>query len=976
MILKLPDIIKIANNTNDESSSEEMRILLILLLGCAVQCEQKEHFIDAIKQLDVQVQHSIVEYIQQITDNPNSVWLNNEWSEMSLLTDDQERERMYSILVQHVNRLTKERDDLFQRVIDLVVELEGIRNAVSSQIHSSPLNSSKLSSNSNSSPPYLSSQIIMNNVGEQKSHLLVELADVKSKLRRVQQELEEKSELVSELKEILEQSKESCNKLRQDNLELIQEARSAKAYRDEIDVLNERVRKVDRLESEVQRYRDKMNELDFYKSRVEELREDNRILSDTKVMLEEQLEGSRKRADLVPELEAQIIKLRAMTSELTVQKDLDRDHIESMIQEIAKLQLDKKTSVEDVAQLQAELATLRCQMKSDLLLQNGEGNLLEQINNDATKKILKLEHENQKLLSLIENMKNNKTFSPSLLNNNINNSKNNKITIDNGKDMDDEAISLLDMSINSDSPSMSLPAEINAKLERLENENANLKQTVDRLNEAEQKINKLEIQKNELENELSEIEFKREADQMKYEQIERNAAQLSTENQRLQRMLENNSKRLEEAQNEVQSLENENQKLLLTAETLKLTTKRLNDLERDNTNLEAENHRLEQEKKSVEKEISRLKQAIEVKDNIIDEFSSKMSSIEMENKHIKKDNENNSIAIARAKDLEKENKELVNELFVIKKTVTTLRQDLVNEKIKAQQINGELERVNAALNKIGLRNYNTNTVAAQNNFPINVQTKDWSKLLEDVLNNMVKKSVEEKELKICSLEKAIEETVNKNTQLNNEIQSLKQRVENASDQRHSSVNYNLVQELQRKVTLIEDENKNLKNQNMNHCGKIMTLKNRITTLESDLASLNAQHAELQSEQARLQVENSLLKSENSSLNSQTADLQSQQAILEETKDKLEHKNQELETSYKNLLSDHEALQSLHEQLTSKKFLIIKTLFLIIKSLFLIIKILFLIIKILFIVINFLFYFKNFFKWLIQLILLIYYSIVF
>src|SRR5699024_3300923 len=123
---------------------------------------------------------------------------------------------------------------------------------------------------------------------DQKSHYLVELADVKSRLRRVQQELEEKSEAVVELKEVIEQNKEFCNKLRHENLELTQEARTAKAYRDEIDVLNERCRKIDRLETEVQRYRDKMNELEFFKSRVEELREDNRILGETKTMLEEQ----------------------------------------------------------------------------------------------------------------------------------------------------------------------------------------------------------------------------------------------------------------------------------------------------------------------------------------------------------------------------------------------------------------------------------------------------------------------------------------------------------------------------------------------------------------------------------------------------------------------------------------------------------------------------------------------------------------
>ena len=81
------------------------------------------------------------------------------------------------------------------------------------------------------------------------------------------------------------------------NLELAQEARAAKAFRDELDIIKERANKVDRLEAEMQRYKDKVADIDFFKSRVDELREDNRILIETKDMLEEQLTSARKRGE-------------------------------------------------------------------------------------------------------------------------------------------------------------------------------------------------------------------------------------------------------------------------------------------------------------------------------------------------------------------------------------------------------------------------------------------------------------------------------------------------------------------------------------------------------------------------------------------------------------------------------------------------------------------------------------------------------
>ena len=43
-----------------------MQLLLLLLLGCAVQCPNKESFIEKIKLMELDVQHAIVECIKQV----------------------------------------------------------------------------------------------------------------------------------------------------------------------------------------------------------------------------------------------------------------------------------------------------------------------------------------------------------------------------------------------------------------------------------------------------------------------------------------------------------------------------------------------------------------------------------------------------------------------------------------------------------------------------------------------------------------------------------------------------------------------------------------------------------------------------------------------------------------------------------------------------------------------------------------------
>lgn len=76
--------------------------------------------------------------------------------------------------------------------------------------------------------------------------MAVELADLKSKLRKQRLELEEKSEHLTESRDELEHHKALINRMKAEMLELRAEARSGKAYRDEVDALRERAERCDR----------------------------------------------------------------------------------------------------------------------------------------------------------------------------------------------------------------------------------------------------------------------------------------------------------------------------------------------------------------------------------------------------------------------------------------------------------------------------------------------------------------------------------------------------------------------------------------------------------------------------------------------------------------------------------------------------------------------------------------------------------
>jgi len=345
----------------------QMEDLLLLLLGAAVQSEQKQDIVIGIKNLPLDTQHGIVDRIRAVTEDPAIVW-NKALNDPGSLGEHQ-RDDLYTVLVEHTNRLVRERSELAKEVVAL--------QAASGNNGKEGGEGGKLTAAS--------------------SNAMVEVAEYKAKLRKLRQQVEEKTEQLSETREELEKVQAVSSRLKTENLELCQDARAAKTYRDELDVLRERAEKVDKLEAELLRYKDKMNDIEFFKSRVEELREDNRILVETKEMLEEQLAGSRKRCEAVLGLENDLIRVQGDLERLQHEREVDRNKIKDLQEENTALGLSQKNSLSASQTLQAEMEAMKGSVTSkDLNL------LSEQLGKDAVTRVHRLELENQRLQRELE----------------------------------------------------------------------------------------------------------------------------------------------------------------------------------------------------------------------------------------------------------------------------------------------------------------------------------------------------------------------------------------------------------------------------------------------------------------------------------------------------------------------------------------------------------------------------------------------
>ncbi|XP_066044766.1 protein Daple isoform X3 [Chamaea fasciata] len=1083
IVMNLPNVLMIGKDPLSGKSMDEIKKLLLLVLGCAVQCERKEEFIDRIKQLDIETQAAIVSHIQEVTHNQENVF-DLQWLELPDMAPE-ELESLSRNMVFHLRRLIDERDECTEVIVDLTQE----RDYLQSQQPPSPLKVPSPDSSPNPANPLSN---------EEKQHLAVELADTKAKLRRIRQDLEEKSEQLADSKHEVEQLTLELQKIKQENMHLSSDARSARAYRDELDSLRERANRVERLEMELVRCKEKLHDVEFYKARMEELREDNIVLIETKAMLEEQLTMARARGDKLHELEKENLQLKSKLHDVELDRDTDKKRIEELLEENMVLEIAQKQSMNESAHLGWELE----QLSKSTDLADTRKSFVFELNECASSRILKLEKDNQSLqntiqelrdasltsressLKFVELEKENQQLSKKIekLQNQIEKEKQSNQDLETLSEeliKDKEQLQVVMETLKADKDrqikdlkqendhlnqvvlSLRQRSQVSseARVKDIEKENKILHETV---TEMSSKLNKLEFEKKQLQKDFEQVREKverveemekelhrleRENEQLtkkaavmkivtekvevleqengnlevenrklrksldtlqnisirlgdlerdnkqldeenlelrrvvetmrftstkmaqieaenkdlerekedlrknvemlkamnkKSERLELSYQSINSENQRLQQIVENSSKKIQELEKEVQGMESENQVLQRNLEELKVSAKRLERLEKENKALEQGMSQLEKDKKLLEKETKRLWQQVELKDAILDDSTVKLAVAEKENKTLEKEIARFRDSSNKLKEFEKDNKDLLKQVTIDKRTLATLREDLVLEKLKSQKLSSELDKLSQELEKMGL---NKELLLEDDNG--NDDTK--YKVLESKTESALKSTLAVKEEKIAMLEAQVKDFLNLNQQLQNDLNMVKkdfdalkqpqqdgqyaqkslrnsaeklipnQQMNEKLETGHQEATTELLKlkdraiELERNNAALHTEKQLLKEQLKHLETQNVSFNNQILTLQKQNVFLQEHNTALQTQTAKLQVENSTLSSQSASLTAQNALLQNQQTAKENENENLLKQKEQLKAEYESLLQDHEHLASLHER---------------------------------------------------------------
>ncbi|KAJ0008531.1 hypothetical protein NQD34_015946 [Periophthalmus magnuspinnatus] len=1038
IVMPLPNILCIAKDPISAKSMEELKRLLLLILGCAVQCERKEEMIEKIKLLDIETQAAIVSHIQEVTHNQLNV-LDLSWLEAESELVHEELEPMSRNMAGSLRQLIDQRDKANEVIVDLTQERDYLCGQ-QPQEHCRDLGMSSPERGPNSKDVTLSNG--------PSSHQSL-----------------------------------SC------------EARSARVYRDEVDSLRERASRVDRLEAELMRCKEKLNDVHFYKTRVEELRDDNQTLMETKVLLEEQLSASRGRCDKLHTLEKDNLLLRAKISDLEMERENERRRLEELVEENMLLEIGQKQSMNESAHLGWELEQLSKNHDSNTETRKS---LVHELNECVSSRVLKLEKENRELQTSIERLKeDNHSLQEKQLHaqelDRENQSLSNKLERLQGlldqermtnQDMESLGEEILKEKQGVEREMHILKAEKDRQILELESEKKHLSDAMAALQEraqanSEARVREVETENRQLHRKITESSSKlvtmetqlklanEEVQRVKSkasrcEEVEREAVRLERSRDALNRevtSLHACSERSEALEKQVSSLEQEvhrlkceaeesqkelhrlgkhesehsllakeNLELRCSMENLRSTTARLSSLQEEHqevqkerqelrrkleeaqdlaqgekkraerleanmASLNHEKHRLEEDlerqkeereeterenqemksreeelrrelqvqrkhweetdderrklqkdfdqseksRKHLEKESWRVRTLLETKEADLEEKSRRLATMQKESVALKKEIDRLKELSVKAKEAERENKELQKQVTIDKRMLATLREvgtELVSEKLNFQQQNVELERLNEELEKIGLNREKLlqqehtmedssfaceyqQVPAAGVPFGGNSPTNDETKRGKNI--EFGKETGGEPQF----------ERVSALSELNTVRQtlSLKQEQEqNHNSQKHSGndrgqgsataellrIKDHLIDveknnaSLQTESSLLKEQLKQLENQNN-------SLNNQISTLQRHTSTLQEQNSGLHTQTAKLQVENSTLSSQSASLMAQNAVLQGQVTALEAEVESWQRQREEAWKGRESVLSDHERLMNVHER---------------------------------------------------------------
>ncbi|XP_061783397.1 protein Hook homolog 3 isoform X2 [Nerophis lumbriciformis] len=375
----LPDI----NLIGEHSDTAELGRMLQLILGCAVNCEQKQEYIQTIMMMEESVQHVVMTAIQELMSKETPVIGGND-SYVDL-------DRQLKKTAEELNEALATKEEIAQRCRELDMQVAALQEEKSSLL--------------------AENQVLMERLNQSDS-----IEDINSPAGRRHLQLQTQLEQLQEESFRLEAAKDDyrirCEELEKELLDVKSQiedltslADEAQSLKDEIDVLRHSSDKVSKLEGTVDHYKKKLEDMGLLRRQSKLLEEKNTVLMETNISLEEEIRKANSTKGQLETYKRQVVELQNRLSEESKKADKNEFEYKRVKEKVDSLQKEKDRMRTERDSLKETIDELHCvqaqagQLTSGLLpeLSSTDSLAAEITTPEIREHLIRLQHENKML---------------------------------------------------------------------------------------------------------------------------------------------------------------------------------------------------------------------------------------------------------------------------------------------------------------------------------------------------------------------------------------------------------------------------------------------------------------------------------------------------------------------------------------------------------------------------------------------------
>ncbi|XP_047228804.1 protein Hook homolog 3 isoform X1 [Girardinichthys multiradiatus] len=399
----LPDV----NLIGEHSDAAELGRMLQLILGCAVNCEQKQEYIQTIMVMEESVQHVVMTAIQELMSKETAV---NPGGNDSYVDLDRELKKT----IEDLNDALATKEEIAQRCRELDLQaLHAQEERDRLRLDFNELEERVAALQEEKSCLLAENQVLMERLNQSDS-----IEDINSPAGRRHLQLQTQLEQLQEETFRLEAAKDDyrirCEELEKElldvksqNEELTALADEAQSLKDEMDVLRHSSDKVSKLEGTVEHYKKKLEDMGLLRRQIKLLEEKNTVLMQTNVSLEEELRKANATKGQLETYKRQVVELQNRLSEESKKADKMEFEYKRLKEKVDSLQKEKDRMRTERDSLKETIEELHCvqaqegQLTSSLFpLGGNEGSdsLAAEITTPEIREhLIRLQHENKML---------------------------------------------------------------------------------------------------------------------------------------------------------------------------------------------------------------------------------------------------------------------------------------------------------------------------------------------------------------------------------------------------------------------------------------------------------------------------------------------------------------------------------------------------------------------------------------------------